>query len=150
MTLNSSRPYDPRVLAYDPALCGFVMFYTAVDVCLYLTTVFMKDVGEAVENAITTATVGAAFLNPLTMRYQPTAPTERGVVNNRRLHTIGSIGGCSHLMRWSYSQFLPVKNGGHAQKLPRMQVPPFLQQLRLCSAATTAKTRNALTERRQR
>lgn len=37
-------------------------------------------------------------------------------------------------MRWSYSQLRPVKNGGHAQKLPRMQVPPFLQQLRLCSA----------------
>lgn len=45
-------------------------------------------------------------------------------------------------MRWSYSQFLPVKNGGHAQKLPRMHVPPFLQQLRLCSATTKAKTPN--------
>lgn len=78
MTLNSSRPYDPRVLAF-----------VWVDVCLYLTTVFMKDVGEAVENAVTTATVGAAFLNPLTVRYQPTAPTERGLVNNRRLHTTG-------------------------------------------------------------
>lgn len=54
------------------------MLYPGVDAGLYLTTVFVKDVGEAVENAVTTATVGAAFLNPLTMRYQPTAPAERG------------------------------------------------------------------------
>lgn len=38
----------------------------------------MKDVGEAVQNAVTTATVGAAFLNPLSMRNQPTAPSDRG------------------------------------------------------------------------
>lgn len=75
-------------------------------------------------------------------------------VNNPGLCTVGRIRDpgpetplCSHLTRWSYSQFLPVKNGGHAQKLPRMQVPPFLQQLRLCSAAAAAaKTRNTLTK----
>lgn len=36
-----------------------------------------------------------------------------------------------YLRRVSYSQLLPVKKGGQAQKLPRMHVPPFLQQLRL-------------------
>lgn len=34
----------------------------------------MEDVGEAVEDAVTTATVGASLLNPLTMRNQTTAP----------------------------------------------------------------------------
>lgn len=36
-------------------------------------------------------------------------------------------------MFWLYSQLRPVKNGGHVQKVPRIQVPPFLQQLRLSS-----------------
>lgn len=44
---------------------------------MYLTTVFMKDVGEAVQDTITTATVGTSFLNPLAMRNRPTAPTEQ-------------------------------------------------------------------------
>ena len=38
----------------------------------------------------------------------------------------------SYLILLSYSQLRPVKYGGHAQKLPKMQVPPFLQQSRLC------------------
>lgn len=47
--------------------------------CVYvcLTTVFMEDVGEAVQDAVTTATVGASFLNPLTVRDGPAAPTGR-------------------------------------------------------------------------
>lgn len=46
---------------------------------MYLTTVFMKDVGEAVQDTVTTATVGTSFLNPLAMRNRPTAPTgQRG------------------------------------------------------------------------
>ena len=53
----------------------------------------------------------------------------------------GVSAAAAHLTRWSYSQFLPVKNGGQAQKLPRMQVPPFLQQLRLCSAAGGAESK---------
>lgn len=42
-----------------------------------LTAVIVKDVGEAVKNAVNTATVGAAFLNPLPMRNQATVPAER-------------------------------------------------------------------------
>lgn len=40
----------------------------------------------------------------------------------------------------SYSQLRPVKCFGQAQKLPKMQVPPFLQQVRLCLATGTRKT----------
>lgn len=36
--------------------------------------------------------------------------------------------------RSSYSQLRPVKYFGQAQKLPKMHVPPFLQQVRLCLA----------------
>lgn len=43
-------------------------------------------------------------------------------------------GSVSYLTRSSYSQLRPVKCFGQAQKLPRMQVPPFLQQFRLCVA----------------
>lgn len=102
-----------------------------------LTTVFVKDVREAVQDAVTTAAVGASFLNPFAMRNQTTAPTDKRrtqkhdvkqlcLLVRRRCDLVGV-----HLMRWSYSQFLPVKNRGQAQKLPRIQVPPFLQQLRL-------------------
>lgn len=45
--------------------------------CVYLTTVFMEDMGEAMQDAVTTATVGASFLNPLAMRNRTTAPTGR-------------------------------------------------------------------------
>lgn len=37
----------------------------------------MEDVGEAVQDAVTTATVGASFLNPLTMWNHTTGPIER-------------------------------------------------------------------------
>lgn len=43
----------------------------------YLTTVFMEDVGEAVQDAVTTATVGASLLNPLPMRDDITRPADR-------------------------------------------------------------------------
>lgn len=106
-----------------------------------LTTVFMEDVGEAVQDPVTTATVGASFLNPLTMWNHTTGPIERW--GRCRLVCLHCTAGWKsewleatvvYLMRWSYSQLRPVKNGGQAQKLPRMHVPPFLQQLRLCSA----------------
>lgn len=42
-----------------------------------LTAVVVKDVGEAVKNAVTTATVGAAFLHPLPVGDQATAPAEK-------------------------------------------------------------------------
>lgn len=39
-----------------------------------LTTVFVEDVREAVEDAVAAATVGAALLHPLAVRNQPAAP----------------------------------------------------------------------------
>lgn len=45
--------------------------------CVHLTTVFMEDVGEAVQNAVTAATVGASFLNPFAVRNGTTPPTGR-------------------------------------------------------------------------
>lgn len=44
------------------------------------------------------------------------------------------------LRRSSYSQLLPVKYFGQAQKLPKMHVPPFLQQVRLCLATPVSPT----------
>lgn len=38
----------------------------------------MENVGEAVQEAVTTATVGAAFLNPLPVRNQTTTPADTG------------------------------------------------------------------------
>lgn len=44
-----------------------------------------------------------------------------------------------YLLRSSYSQLLPVKCFGHAQKLPRIHVPPFWQQLLLNFAPLNEK-----------
>lgn len=44
--------------------------------CVFLTAVLMEDVGEAVQDAVTTATVGASSLNPLSVRTGPTVPTD--------------------------------------------------------------------------
>lgn len=56
-----------------------------------LTTIIMEDVGEAVQDAVTTATVGASFLNPLTMRNHPTGPigsSKKCKLLCRKTHTI--------------------------------------------------------------
>lgn len=45
----------------------------------------MEDVGEAVQDTVTTATVGAAFLNPLAVRNQATAPAETEKVGITKL-----------------------------------------------------------------
>lgn len=42
-----------------------------------LTAVFVKDVGEAVKNAVTTATVGAALPDPLPVRNGAAVPAGR-------------------------------------------------------------------------
>lgn len=57
----------------------------------------MEDMGEAVKDAITTATVGASFLNPLTMRNGPTVPIgtkkkhDRLKLGNNSCHCGGEI-----------------------------------------------------------
>lgn len=76
---KGSKVLSPDLARGSPAVGWIGTFYTRVSVCsVCLTTVFMKDVGEAVQNAVATATVGAAFLNPLSMRNRPTAPSDRG------------------------------------------------------------------------
>lgn len=47
----------------------------------------------------------------------------------------------NYLRRSSYSQLRPVKYLGQAQKLPKMHVPPFLQQVRLCLEAEMRNSR---------
>lgn len=55
--------------------CSFGLMFVS------LTAVVVEDVGEAVKNAVTTATVGAAFLDPLPVGDQATVPAERKTVD---------------------------------------------------------------------
>lgn len=113
------------------------------------TTVVVEHLGEAMENSISTATVGAALLNPLSMRDNATVPAHTSkyvpyITNlrkNKRRPQITELSlyspvnkASAYLTRSSYSQLRPLKCLGQAQKLPSMHLPPFLQQSRLCLA----------------
>lgn len=66
-----------------------------------LTAVFVEDVGEAVQEAVATAAVGAALLNPLAVRNQPAAPaqTQRREGHNNNSSPFGAPSSNTNFIR---------------------------------------------------
>lgn len=75
----------------------------------------MKNMGEAVQDAITTATVRASFLNPFTMRNWPTAPEKgQSKMNHKpRESILGSL--MERLMILSFREMSPTWCAGHTR-----------------------------------